>query len=712
MTTTPYHPQGNGVVEHFHGTLKPMLAKASQQGLDWVRFLPLALFALRQMPHRDSGMSPFDLVYGFNVRGPLDLVYAGWLDEACGGVTVSKWVETLQTRLSELTDLSVARRKRNKDQDREVRNRNRVDRCLKLGESVLMKVPGRSGVFQCSWEGPFQVKEVLSKVNYRVVGPNLPERGRVVHINNLKSYVERRVLRVAVAMESNLDKEACERPNTLGPEVCEGFDQNQLSALLQEFKTTFSDSPGCCEKSECTIAITEGSTPVNLPVRRIPFQLREGVEQAIQKMVADDIIEPSVDSEWCSPIVPVQKPDGTVRVCVDYRGLNDVTPLRRHYMPTLDELLDRAGNCGVLSTLDLTAGFHQLKVKEACRELTTFGSPWGKFRFKRMPFGLKNAPAIFQQVVDGVLEPCKDIAGCYIDDVLVFTPDWKTHLEALRRVLTCLKGAGFTVKLKKCSFGRKRLRYLGHLVGSGQVVVPTDRVSTLANYPMPVRKKQLKSFLGVVGFYRKFIKDFARDAGALTPMIRKEAPEVAVWTQESELSFVSLKNALCSFVCLVVPVPGDVFILHTDASAFAIGGCLHVLRDGEELPVVFYSRVLRGAELRYSVSEREALAIVCAVNHFDVYLFGREVTVKTDHRPNLALVDGDSRSDLNPRLRRFSLKLQGRVSRMVYVPGLALGNADGLSRMNEPSVDCVSSEVESSSIRDSSMEGWEDGTSS
>ncbi len=145
ITTTPYHPQGNGVVERLHGTLKPMLAKARLRGIDWVRFLPIALFALRQMPHRDSGLSPFDLVYGFQVRGPLDLIYLGWLDEACEGVPISKWVDTLQQRIAELTDLSVAQRKLGKDKQRESLNRNRVNRVLKEDELVLMKVPGRNG---------------------------------------------------------------------------------------------------------------------------------------------------------------------------------------------------------------------------------------------------------------------------------------------------------------------------------------------------------------------------------------------------------------------------------------------------------------------------------------------------------------------------------------------------------------------------------------
>ncbi len=212
-----------------------------------------------------------------------------------------------------------------------------------------------------------------------------------MHINNLKQLRPResKVFRVIVAEESAGEREVCEKKRMLGEEKCAGFKEEELAGVLEEFQELFSERPGLCTLRECAIEVA-----VNLPVRRVPFKLREGVETAITKMLRDRVIEEST-SVWSSPIVPVVKPDGSVRVCVDYRGLNEVTPLQRHYMPTLEEVLDRAGNSSVLSTLDLTAGFHQIRVSEECRDLTTFSCPQGKFRFRRMMFGLKNAPAIF-----------------------------------------------------------------------------------------------------------------------------------------------------------------------------------------------------------------------------------------------------------------------------------------------------------------------------
>ncbi len=222
------------------------------------------------------------------------------------------------------------------------------------------------------------------------------------------------------------------------------------------------------------------------------------------------------------------------------------------------------------------------------KDLTTFASPWGRYKFRRMPFGLKNAPAVFQRMVDGVLAKVRECCGCYIYDVLIYSSNWEEHMRDLKRVLRCLDEAGLKIKLRKCSFGRRKLRYLGHIIGSGCVTVPEDRVSVLAEWPVPGTKRQLKRFLGTVGFYRRFVPDFAGSAAVLTSLTGKGSPDRLVWTDDCQSAFDCLRVSLCGSVCLCVPSPQDSFVLYTDASDRAVGACLHVIREDIELPVAFY----------------------------------------------------------------------------------------------------------------------------
>ncbi len=225
-------------------------------------------------------------------------------------------------------------------------------------------------------------------------------------------------------------------------------------------------------------------------------------------MISNGIIVES-NSEWASPLVPVRKKDNSIRLCVDYRKLNSMTPLRRYWLPSLAEILEKVGPNMCLSTLDLTSGFHQLAMDPVSSEMTTFVFSFGKYRYLRMPFGLKIAPAIFQSVIEEVLKPVCAFSSNYIDDIVVYSREWSSHLCHLKGVISCLGSAGLTIKLKKCIFGRKHLLYLGHVIGSGVLAVPEMRIKTLSEFARPVTKKQLRSLLGAFSYYRKFIPGFA-----------------------------------------------------------------------------------------------------------------------------------------------------------------------------------------------------------
>ncbi len=685
IATSPYLPQSNSVVERMHGSLKPMLSKA-EAGLDWVEFLPLALFTLRQVPNRDIGFSLHCIVYGRDVMGPIDILYKGWVDQEFEPVNVDDWLLQLNDKLAVIHDLAVAHEAENSEKRAVSFNKHKQEKPLDMGASVLMRVPGMKAGLQAAWEGPYKVVGSSSRVTYKVSKGD-GHSVRLAHRDNLKVYSPRPLSVNAVTLiaeEQGIDQNLLTSKATLGNDVCPGFRQDQLDTLLSDLSSHFSETPGLCSAGTCKIELADGAVVVNLPPRHFPVGIRDAVRSELDKLVQDGIIVQS-NSAWASPIVPVRKKDGSVCICVDFRLLNAVTPLRRYWLPSLAEILDQVGPNACLSMLDLTAGFHQLAMEENSSHLTTFVCPFGKFRYLRMPFGLKNAPAIFQTVIEDVLKPVSYYFKNYVDDVVIYSKCWSDHLVHLRSVIECLGAAGLTIKLRKCCFGRQHLLYLGrHMIGAGLLAVPEHRVTALANFAKPKTKKQLRSFLGSISYYCRFMPGFADCSSALTPSTSLKAPLQVVWTEEMDSCFRKLKVSLCTQCLLVMPVASDEFVLYTDASGAGVGGCLHVLRGEEELPVGFFSRQLRAAEKNYSVSELESLAIVASLKHFEFYLYTKRVRVMTDHRLCLALLDGTS---LNKRLLRFALALQQFDVRMEYRPGKNHANADGMSRQAWPEPD-------------------------
>ena len=358
-----------------------------------------------------------------------------------------------------------------------------------------------------------------------------------------------------------------------------------------------SSEPGNTDSAVLSLELLD-NTPIQQAPYRVPDRLKPGVKKELEGLLEADIVAPST-SPWVSPIVPVTKSDGSVLVCVDYRKLNEVTVKDPYYMPTLDDILERVGSCHVLSKLDLAKGYYQVKVAAGSREKTAFISPFGKYEFSWMPFGLKNAPAVFQRLMDGVLNECYSYAAPYIDDILIFSPNWAEHLVHVRSVLAVLRKHGLTAKPSKCTWGRSYVEYLGHIVGSGIVAVPRMRVTAMAEFQQPVTKKNMRAVLGSVGYYRKFIPHFSRYSSVLTPATCHDAPGKVVWSPKMLEAFSHLRSVLCSVCVLNIPGSEDIFILQTDASAGGVGAVLNVVRDDKILPVAFFSKQLQGAERRY-----------------------------------------------------------------------------------------------------------------
>ena len=667
----PYHPECNGVVERMHGTLGSMLTKASTLGLDWVGQLPFALFALRSAPNKDTLFSPFQLVYGHRVRTPLDILHQGWAELSFVELDTGEWSDWLVDRLEVWHDILRERGKSASSKRKEQFDKRTVDRTLKKGEQVLCRIPGMSKKLQESWHGPYDVIERKSRVDYKVnVGRG---RSKVLHINNLKRYHPRgkEVLRLAIVAE---DWGEDEDVGTRMSGRCLDFDEEEVVKMREDYPEVFSDLPG--RTNVCRLRINTGeAAPRASHPYRIPDKLKEGVRQEVMKLVELGIAVPSV-SPWASPVVPVPKPDGSVRVCVDYRKVNEITEGDPYYMATLEEILERVGNSMVMSKLDLAKGFYQVEVEPQSREKTAFICPFGKYEFTRMPFGLRNAPAVFQRCMEVVLSECYEFSAPYIDDIIVFSGNGREHVGHLRQVLSELRKYGMTVKEEKCEFGKSRVEYLGHVIGGGELAVPAHRAAAMADFILPKTKKQLRSFLGAANYYRKFVQGYARMSSVLSPGTSKPAPSVIEWTEERLEAFNSIKVCLVNICVLTIPSQEDEFILHTDASGAGIGATLNVLRSGEERPAAYFSRQLQGAQRNYSATELEGLAIFKSVHFFAHFLFGRRFTVVTDHKALVAFLHSRI---LNKRLHGWMIQLLQFDFSIVYRPGDQNQDADALS---------------------------------
>ena len=456
---------------------------------------------------------------------------------------------------------------------------------------------------------------------------------------------------------------------------CEDFDESQVEVLQGEYPDVFNDVPGRTEV--CSLEIVTGATPpIASGPYRVPDRMKEEVKKEVEKLLELGVAEPS-HSPWASPIVPVLKKDGSIRLCIDYRKLNSVTAGDPYYMVTLEEILEKVGNSRCLSKLDLSKGFYQIGIEEGSREKTAFITPFGKYCFNRMPFGLRNAPAIFQRGMEVVLRGCYDCASPYIDDILVFSVNEVEHLEDLRRVLEALRKGGMTVKRAKCEFGRSTLEYLGHQIGNGTLAVPRHRATAMNEFKLPRTKRQLRSFLGAASYYRRFVKHFSNHSGLLSPATSKLAPSVVKWSEDMLEAFNFLKGALVNVCVLTIPSQEDCFSLHTDASGLGIGATLNVVRKGEELPVAYYSKQLQGAQKHYSATELEGLAVFKAVNFFDHFLYGQHFTILTDHSALVYLLKSKR---LNKRLYGWMLRLLDFSFTIEYKPGRLNQDADGLPR--------------------------------
>ena len=685
IRTTPYHPQTDGLVERFNQTLKSMLRRtATEEGKDWDRLIPYLLFAYREVPQSSTGFSPFELLYGRSVRGPLDVLHESWTAREASEESVVSHILSMREKMEKMAGIVKDNLRTAQARQKHWYDRNARMRELMPGEQVLILLPTTTNKLQAQWQGPYQVVKRVSKVDYLVNLHDRRKKNRVYHVNMLRKFEMPTASAYFAEERAGVDDDPEDIPTWrdsgngefhVGEQLTE-TQQADLHQLLNEFSDVFQCKPGCTSKAEHVID-SGNAAPIRLPPYRIPHAYRAAVKEELEGMLADGIIEPST-SAWSAPIVLVKKSDGSLRLCVDYRRLNQVSQFDAYPMPRVEELIDRIGKSKYISTMDLARGYWQVPMAPKDREKTAFATPYGLFQFNVMPFGLKGAPATFQRLMDLIVQGLDEISGSYIDDLVVFSETWAQHLEHLRAILTRLRAANLTAKAKKCKFGATQCVYLGHIVGSGLVKPLETKIHAVNTFKTPTTKKEVRTFLGMTGYYRKFIPNYSMIATPLTDLTKKSQPTKVIWTSECARAFQELKEILTSPPVLNSPDFNRPFTLQTDASDRGVGAVLSQMsEDGSEHPVAYWSRKLLDREQRYSTVEKECLAIKLAVEAFQVYLLGRPFTIVTDHH---ALVWMDRLKVSNTRLARWSLALQPFEFTVVHRPGKENANADAMSR--------------------------------
>lgn len=441
--------------------------------------------------------------------------------------------------------------------------------------------------------------------------------------------------------------------------------------------------------------------PIKLRPYRAPLNKRKIIDNALEEMLEAKVIERS-KSSWSFPLVVVKKKDGSDRMCVDFRFLNKIIKPISYPLPLIDDILALLGRSKYFTTLDMKSGYWQVQLEDSSKEKTAFACHKGLFQFKVMPFGLSNAPAIFQELMNIVLQGCEDFAIAYLDDILIFSKNQQEHLEHIQIVFNRLKQHDLRLKLKKCAFFQQQTEYLGFLIDKDGVKPDPKKIEAMRQLPEPKTVREVRGFIGMCSYYRRFIPNFSKIAEPLIDLTKKYAR--FKWSQECQTALNFLKESLTVVPLLVYPNTNKPYVLYTDASDSCIGACLTQETDeGEEKPVYFLSHKLSATQCKWPTIEKEAYAIHYALQKLDHYLHGAQFTIKTDHKPLKYILDSPMQ---NKKIQLWALSLAGYNCKVEYITGKENHCADLLSRIpTEVSQEsCTTTQDDNPDIDDRALE--------
>ena len=456
------------------------------------------------------------------------------------------------------------------------------------------------------------------------------------------------------------------------------------NSILEKYGEVFGPDLGVIKGVNVQIRLKENAKPVFCRARPVPFSMLEKVENALNRAVQDGTLEKIDSSEWASPCVHVLKQNGDVRICSDFKSsLNPQIHVDQHPFPNLDELSVVFSGCKVFAKIDFSRCFEQLKVHSDSRDLLTINTHKGLFRHKRLPYGISCAPAICQRTIESILNSVPNVPGKHylrMDDVLIgakTTDDLLIHVE---KILEKLRSIGARLNVKKFEFGVPKIGFTGHLISEKGVETDPQKCQSILKAPAPTNKTELKSFLGLVQYYARFCSNLSDVATPIRKLLRNDVD--FIWSDDCDQAFQAIKKKLTNTPILAFYDPNHPLILQCDASPFALGCVLSTIIDGEERPIEYAHGSLSPTEQKYSHLDKEALSIVYGVSKFHKYLYGREFTILTDHRP-LVHIFGENKhlpAIATARIFRWALLLSQYQYKIQYKPGSSHMNADYLSR--------------------------------
>lgn len=720
---TPGHSAGNSLAERTIGTVKELIHKvAYDHQRSWWKFLDYVLWAMREVPHSSTGISPWQLALGFTPRGPCAILKEAWTGETelppDLKSSVTDYLHELRDKLAianEYANVHLANQQKIWVNRYNLRSRNKQ---FYDGQAVMILSPdSTTSRLWSRWRAPAKIISKQSDYSYLV---EIDGARQIVHANKLRPYdVRVDALSCNSLLCLNGDYESTnaminncsivfEDDSAFGPiQVIESnvandndvvlpsqkIDDSKLSHLtsarrvellsvLDKYPECFSEIPGFCGQLEHEIIISPEFRPKRLKPYRVPEKLKTEVDKQIQELLELGFIHES-KSPMASPLICVIKRDKSVRCVVDYRYLNVHTVPDALGPPDMQSVIQRIGRAKFITTFDGKSSYWTIPVKQEHQWLTAFTAGDQLYEWSRVPFGLRNSGSTFVRMLQKVLYPIREFAGSYVDDLATFSETWKSHLEHIEKTLQHVRRSGLTLNIKKSDFAKPEVKFCGCIVGSGKRRVDPDKLHAVLQLKRPETKTQVRSVLGLFGWFREYIPQYADWARPLTELTSKRVSNRIPWGVKEQNSFDKLKELLCTAAEQPLSIIdwNKPFNIHTDASDYMVAGILSQTgEDGNEYPTAFYSKKLSDTQRAWSTIEKEAFAVLEALNRFRSWIFGYKICVYSDHNPLSYLTETVPKS---AKLLRWALALQNFDISFRYKAGKsnAMVAPDCLSRM-------------------------------